>query len=606
MLQDFQNSSESRAQVLAAMIIAVGLTAVLLVSCDGGTSQTPGTLPADVVAADLNTVISEGADNSRRGGVLVLDTDDCGVFDPAIDLASGSILPNLRLINEIHSGLTRISSDAPYTAEPELASSYEMQSGGRRWEFTLRPDLKFSDGSPLDSSHIKWSWERALAKATPPSRAHKVLGNIVGATQIVNGTSEELSGVRLIDDQRITVDLSAPQTDFPTLLADPIASVVQPDDARLWDDLWTNHKSNPSTTLQRATRVPEELPVGAGPFRLVAYETPSRVMEGFDGENTCTLQRNEHYWHPSKPFLDGVMANANPNLFAFDNDSTSRQIAAMQAGALDFAVMDASASIPQSGQTSEGFVIALAPLGVHSRFLVFDPLVPPFDDINVRRALVQSVDVSRGANRFETEPTYGLVPPDFLPTGAGVETLLYSPFVAKAEFDSTSFANTAGGPALIRQLDTLGYVDPVMASVLNAWNEVLGIDIESIATIEDDEAGIADIRYDHSLPIPAGVLGAAIGAFPENSSRTEFAELRRLLDDAIAEVDPNQRATKFVELEQRMIDDAYVLPILMVETGRVLTLQPWVNDLQYPKFTGSAFRDLWFNDDAPQRTIPTR
>ena len=36
---------------------------------------------------------------------------------------------------------------------------------GLEYEFVLRNDLKFSDGSALTSGDFKWSWERALKKS---------------------------------------------------------------------------------------------------------------------------------------------------------------------------------------------------------------------------------------------------------------------------------------------------------------------------------------------------------------------------------------------------------------------------------------------------------
>lgn len=597
------NSRNVKAMML---VVLIALAALFVSSCEGDANEDPDALLTGVVVATSVPSDSGTNEDNRRGGILVLDTEDCGIFDPAIDLAHTTGLPNLRLVNEIHSGLTRVGTDAPYAAEPELAASFESRSSGRVWEFTLRPGLKFSDGSPLVSSDVKWSWERALRKSTPPSRARQILGNVAGAAEIVEGTSDELAGFGLIDDQRFTVELLAPRADFPTMVADPIAGVLNRANAELWDDIWVNHELQPDNTIARSTRRPTNMPIGAGPFRLVSYETPARVMDGFAGDNTCTLRRNEHYWHPSKPFLDGVIANANPNLFAADGDASGRQIAVMQSGALDFATMNATADVPASGRTTDGYTVVLAPLGVHSRFLLFDPSVPPFNDIKVRRALVMSVDVSRDANRFETAPTFGLVPPDFLPNASGITTIEYDPDVAKAEFDTSDFANISGDVSFTRQLDTLGYVDPTLAVVLDAWREVLGIDVKSIATVdEEDRAGISDVRFIHSLPTPAGVLSAAIESFRADRSWTELAELRAMLDDAVAEVDQVQRVAKFIALEQRMIDDAYVMPILMVETGKVLNLQPWVNDLRYPKFTGSAFRDVWFDDSAPQRVLPT-
>ena len=51
----------------------------------------------------------------------------------------------------------------------------------------LRNDLKFSDGSPVDSSDFKWSWERALKKSISGGRAQDVFGLIEGADAVLSG-----------------------------------------------------------------------------------------------------------------------------------------------------------------------------------------------------------------------------------------------------------------------------------------------------------------------------------------------------------------------------------------------------------------------------------
>ncbi len=47
-------------------------------------------------------------DEARHGGVMVIETDSCGIADPAIDVASSHQAMDLRLVSEIHAGLTRL------------------------------------------------------------------------------------------------------------------------------------------------------------------------------------------------------------------------------------------------------------------------------------------------------------------------------------------------------------------------------------------------------------------------------------------------------------------------------------------------------------------
>ena len=591
--------------VLASIFAAFAIFALATVACNSGDSSS--TISDIVVDTDSPASQDDASmSQSRRGGILVLDSNDCGIFDPAIDLASSNLLPNLRLASEIHAGLTRIGNAPDFAAEPELADSFQPRSGATEWEFVLRPNLKFSDGSPLTAADVKWSWERALRKATPPSRAHSILGNIVGANKVADGTSIELEGISLVDDQTLIVTLNAPASDFPTLLADPIASILKRNNANQWDNLWSNHETDPSTILAPSKGLPAALPVGTGPFKLIAYETPARISEGFSGDNTCALQRNQHYWHPDLPYLDGIIANARPDFLAPDSDSADRQLAALTGGTLDFAVLDANATASDAPQ---GTTAQVAPLSTWSRFLVFNPGVPPFNDANVRRALVQVVDTTRNANRFESVPTYGLIPPELLPAEADAQLLAHEPTAATQSWQSSEFARSTSKPAIERQLDLPTFNDPTLESVLNAWEDILGIDIADIATQSDEEsanAAIKDIRYTYALPSPIGILREAIIPFAGNDPSHELAPLLAMLNAAAAEPDSIKRNSDLAAIQQQLIDEAYVLPLLLLKTGRVLAIQPWVQDLQYPIFTGSAFRETWLDESAPERTLPSQ
>ena len=581
-------------------------SALITVACNGGD---PSSSISDIVV-DTDSASTQGDsaanDQSRRGGILTIDSNDCGIFDPAIDLASSNLLPNLRLASEIHAGLTRIGDAPDFTAEPELAGRFEPRSGATEWEFTLRPNLKFSDGSSLTAADVKWSWERALRKATPPSRAHAILGNIAGAQEVAAGTSAELTGINLVDDQTLVVRLNAPATDFPTLLADPIASILKRENASQWEKLWSNHETDPATLLAPSQGLPAALPVSAGPFQLIAYETPARIADGYSGDATCVLQRNQHYWHPDLPYLDGIIANARPDFLAPDSDSADRQLTALTGGALDFAVLDANAdpSAAPAGSTSQ-----VAPLSTWSRFLVFNPSIPPFNDPDVRRALVESVDTTRDANRFESTPTYGLIPPELLPGEAQAQLLAHDTTAATQSWQSSEYAKTTSHPAIERQLDIPSFRDPTLESALDAWSDILGIDIADIATQSDEEsanAAIKDIRYTYALPSPIGILRQAIIPFAGTDPSHEFAPLLAMLEAAAAEPDSIKRTAQLAAIQQQLIDEAYVLPLLLLKTGRVLAIQPWVQDLQYPIFTGSTFREVWLNESAPERTLPTQ
>lgn len=47
---------------------------------------------------------------------------------------------------------------------PSLAESWEVSDNGKTYRFHLRKQIKFSDGSPLNSAAVKFSLERATSR----------------------------------------------------------------------------------------------------------------------------------------------------------------------------------------------------------------------------------------------------------------------------------------------------------------------------------------------------------------------------------------------------------------------------------------------------------
>lgn len=179
--------------------------------------------------------------SDKEGGIAIVGGNTCHIPDPAIDRASNDRNTILApIVHEIHQGLMRLSDngDASIVAVPALAEEFEVVDNGTVFEFALRNDLKFSDGSPLSAADVKWSWERALKKSVLQGRATQILGDIVGAESLMAGGQGELSGVEIIDERRLRVRLDHPRAIFPMMLSDPVASVLKKDNVAEWPVDW--------------------------------------------------------------------------------------------------------------------------------------------------------------------------------------------------------------------------------------------------------------------------------------------------------------------------------------------------------------------------------
>lgn len=122
----------------------------------------------------------------------------------------------------------------------------KITNGGKTYTLTLRPGLKYSDGTPVVASDVKFAIQRALKLNWGAS---SFLMPIVGAQTYLNGKSTSIAGITTNDAARtVTFKLSSPVGDFSNVLAFPATSPVS---------------QKTPLTVQTTT-----MPAGVGPYML--------------------------------------------------------------------------------------------------------------------------------------------------------------------------------------------------------------------------------------------------------------------------------------------------------------------------------------------------
>jgi ABC-type transport system substrate-binding protein len=64
--------------------------------------------------------------------------------------------------NNIFNSLLSMTPPPEWKVVPELATSWEVQDGGRTWVFHLAQGVKFHDGTDFDATAAKWNFDRIL------------------------------------------------------------------------------------------------------------------------------------------------------------------------------------------------------------------------------------------------------------------------------------------------------------------------------------------------------------------------------------------------------------------------------------------------------------
>ena len=167
--------------------------------------------------------------------LVVGTTDDEITFDPAdaYDYFSGNIIQNtMAMLLTYTPGTTNLTPDLLSTV-PSLSNG-GISTDELTYTLHLRANLKFQDGTPLNSTAVKYSIDRAVKRNGEPAF---LLGYIVGTQEYwsANATSKDAAyatyvsqGVLIVDATTVTVHLRQKWSPFVTLLAFTITTPVNP------------------------------------------------------------------------------------------------------------------------------------------------------------------------------------------------------------------------------------------------------------------------------------------------------------------------------------------------------------------------------------------
>ncbi len=146
---------------------------------------------------------------------------DPGIFDPARASSSTPLL----ITSLVNAGLVKFSPDLHVI--PELAVSIPtISTDGRTYTFTIRQDARYADGTPCTAADVAHSFARALSPSEHSPLAVQYLGGIAGASRVEDGSTQVLTGVRVVHRLTVQIHLSAPDATFLEKLAFPVAAIV--------------------------------------------------------------------------------------------------------------------------------------------------------------------------------------------------------------------------------------------------------------------------------------------------------------------------------------------------------------------------------------------
>ncbi len=196
-------------------------------------------------------------------------------------------------IGQLFESLMTSSADEPFSEYGLIAESVEIPADRSSATFTIRPQAKFHDGSPITADDVLFSFETLKSKGNPSYRFYYA----------------SIASAERLDERRVKFTFAPGENrELPLIIGQmPVLS------KKYWQD-----RDFAATTL--------DIPVGSGPYRIELFE-PGRFM---------VYQRDENYWGKDLPVNRG-QHNIDRLRYDYYRDVTVA-LEAFKAGAYDLRV----------------------------------------------------------------------------------------------------------------------------------------------------------------------------------------------------------------------------------------------------------------------------
>ncbi|MDL2232464.1 ABC transporter substrate-binding protein [Ruminococcaceae bacterium OttesenSCG-928-L11] len=238
---------------------------------------------------------------------------------------------------------------------PSNIATYEMSEDNRTYTFTLKDGVTFSDGTPMTTEDVKFTYE-AIGHPDYTGPRGYAIANLEGIDEFKANYAGGLSGIQIIDEKTISFTY---QEASPANIADLVYGIMP-------KHYYEFENFADFTALM-------DKPLGSGRM----------VLDAFEPKQYTQMSRNETYWDTSTAAkIDGILINDVPK---------ESLLGAMQTGQIDFCQPDANednyaAFNDLSNASARTFV------GNGYTFMAFNTTRPTLSDVRTRQALMYALD----------------------------------------------------------------------------------------------------------------------------------------------------------------------------------------------------------------------
>ncbi|MBA2518783.1 MAG: ABC transporter substrate-binding protein [Chloroflexia bacterium] len=474
---------------------------------------------------------------------LAQDAERGGVLTYAYLQKARSLDPNVwtgRSDNDIMRQMfdSLIYSPAPGEYTPWLAASWDVSDDGLVYTFTLRDDVTFHDGTPLNADAVKATYDRML----DPETASLQVGNL--------GPYDR---TEVLGEYEFAIHLTEP---FAPLLANLSSTALAPGSPAAFEALGDDYALSA---------------VGTGPF----------MFDRWEG-NDLYLARNPDYnWAPDGWNHEGP-AYLEQIIFREVAEPATRMVTLQtgEANIIHYPVLDEVASYEE-----QGFAVHRVDTPGFAKSMPINIQLTPTDDLLVRQAVLYGINRQQVVDLIQAglaNVAYGpLTRASFGYDPAVEEMYNYDPERAAALLDEAGWVDANGdgirekdGQNLVAQMIIFDSgVNKATAELVQAMLAQLGFEAtldvtayDAFATrVTDGTYNFAEMNWTaldpHLVLFNMFYSSEVTGGGQFNRTRIEDPAIDELIARGRSATDLEERAAIYAELQTYVMENALILPL---------------------------------------------
>lgn len=531
-------------------LIAMVVIAASIVGCTGGDKETASPVTAtEAVVSESTSSVPEKTTGIVTATTIRMNVSGTPELDPAVGNMASSSQATANLYD------TLIYTPADGSVQPRLAESWKADEGGQTYTFKLREGVKFHDGSEVTAEDVKFSMERFIT-----------IGE--GYSYVF---SDVVDTVEAPSKYEVVFHLKYPMGTFPS-------SLVRL--AVMNKDLVTEHidKSGPYGEFG-----------DYGKAWLVTHDAGS-------GAYMATELVQQEYFHADR-FEDWYMGwDDKPNA-----PTAFRMVAVIEPTTIRTMMETHELEITDPWQSTENLdamaKIEGVSIGKQNTFLeqnmYLNTTKPPLDDINYRRAILSLLDYEGIVQYILVGSVVSTGP---VPAGVTGQVLCnnllpYDIEKAKEYLAQSSYAETYKDFTIelmvntdVADMEKIGLMFQSAAAEVGITVEISKAPwvsiVDRMATAETTphmfSANSAPAYNDAGTYLESRYSSKNNGSW-EQGEWLQDTDLDKMIQDAIATVDTDERNEKYAEIQNYICDDISATGFLHDLTERLAYQSSYVS-----------------------------